>query len=576
MKTLDKFYKSIRYLGCVSILFMTPLGLILFSPNQLAAQELSVNVPATVTIKVNPLDAVSGRPVSVQIDIVRTKNQPVDVTSFVCNGTPLQVKLLREESKAPTELFSVEDQDILVVSTYATNLGMLPVGVQTFGPLQVTVGGIPIQSNVATFQVSSPVKSDRFQLQTSVRPSRVYIGQIVEFAYQILFYDPIQTTTEELPLFSLPQFQYEGSPVAETSLQGDATIQKITLKGRALSDGIVEVPRSLVEGFVRRDDPTTGVTLVPPLLQATSPEFSFTVQPLPANAPADFTGAFGAFVLRGRVLGNNEIRVGEPFTLEITASGRGDLSSLTLSKLLQSNQLKGAFSLSEKQASEIVDTTKRFLYECTLIDPDISIFPEITLYSFDPESGQYLAMRMPSIQLNVKLDEQAESRSKQDLGVSVRTREFVEPLQGSLERVSIPIYILLFTPIACGLVFALQKFFLNRREKNLKQEERSGYLLMLHALKQRLSPTKSLPMVKKALILRMRESGLITNQIDETSQLSSSGIVGEVKQVLEKIDQVLYEKNRKEITPEMFEEASRLFTKISRYTMDQREDETDL
>lgn len=522
---------------------------------QMLTADLAVNTPAIIKLKVAPQDSVAGRPVLAQIDIIRTKSQTVDASSFQSDGKSISVKLIREEMKAPKELFSVDDPTMLVVSTYTTDLGILPQGVRTFGPITATIGGVAIQSNIASFEVAKAVVSERFQLFADIKPKRIYPGQSVEFVYKIIFKDALQLTTETLPLFSLPQIQYEGSPVMNSYLDGDNNVQEISLKGRAEAAGNIDVPVSIAEGFIRKEDPATGVTLVPPLLRAEAPPFTFTVQPFPSGAPQNFFGALGAFALRSRMVNDGQISVGVPFDLEIVASGRGDFSTLSLSQLMNSSALQGIFSLSESRAPIMTDTTKQFLYQCTLLKPEVSLFPELQLTSFDPETGQYLSMRLPALALNVK--------GEVDRTMGQEKDEVLQPLAGPLERVVIPPVLLIIVPLCALLIFSLVWYLLKRRNSVQQEEIRSGYTLMLNALKTRSQPAKSLPLVKRALLLRLKESGLISDDIDEGDQLSTSGVVGEVKEILRQIDETLYKKQGSiNPSPGVYDEASQVFTKI--------------
>ncbi len=520
------------------------------------ADDLHVNVPATIKLKIDPRDSVAGRPVVAQIDVIRTKSQQVDISSFQVDGKPVAVQLIREEMKAPKELFSVNDPNMLVVSTYTTNLGILPQGVKTFGPIQASIGGVSIQSNVASFEVAKAVVSDRFIMTADVKPKRIYPGQSIEFVYKIMFKDPLQLTTETLPLFSLTQIQYEGSPQMNAYLEGDYNIQEISLKGRAQSAGSIDVAVSVAEGFVRKDDPSTGVVLLPPLLRAETPSFSFTVQPFPSGMPKNFSGALGAFALRSRVVTPGQIRVGVPFDLEILVSGRGDLTTISLTQLVNSPSIQGVFSLAEGQAPVMTDTTKQFLYKCTLLKSDVNVFPEILLSSFDPETGQYLSMRLPALPLNVK-NETGGIQEVQE------KNEALPPLEGPLSRVVIPPLFLILLPIIALILFAIEWVLLKKKKEAKQEDIRSGYTLMLNALKLRSQPSKSLPLVKRALILRLKESDLISTDIDASDQLSTNGVVGEVKEILRQIDETLYKKEgAAKPASEVYDEASQLFTKI--------------
>lgn len=497
--------------------------------------DIRVHLPPTITLRVQPEDAVFGRPVKVQVTVISSQDQKFASDAFSLNSIPVKLQLLLEEKKAPEGLFSADDPDALVVRTYALSLGLLPEGIQTVGPLVLQLNGLNIESNTISFQVEGAKVSDRFQLFLKIRPEGTYYpGQEVLFEYQILFYDPIQLTHEELPLFSVDWAQLIGTPEITLQTQGSATIQRIQQKAYLQNEGTFEIQPSTIEGFVQRKDPLGNIQLLPPLLRAQTPALDVTIVPFPERGkPADFFGAVGNFTLRGRVP-DTKIEIGKPFVVEITASGQGEYQTLHLPSFQNDPNFSGRFLVRERSAGELKDSTKQFLLELTPLTY-VSEVPPISFSSFDPSTARYLPVKLQAIPIKMEIPQE-------DILLVAPEGEETLPalLPGPYDTRDIHALLVLITPIICGLILFLAWNLKPKQPKVNLLPQQTAYQLMLEGIKKRKSVEKSLPIIKRALLQELHEAGLLGEASYSPETLSQEGVIGEVKGVIRRIDERLY------------------------------------
>lgn len=524
--------------------------------------DVRVQLPPTITLRVQPEDAVFGRPTKAQVTIISTQDQQISENSFTLNNQPVKLDLVMEQKKAPQELFSPDDPDALVVRTYTLSLGPLPEGIQTVGPLVLQLNGMRIESNTVSFRVEGAKVSDRFQLFLKVRPETTfYPGQEVTFEYQILFYDPIQLTHEKLSLFEIDWAQLIGTPEMKNELQGSATIQRILQKAYLQNEGTYEIPTSTIEGFVQRKDPLGNIQLVPPLLRAQAPALRITVNPFPETTkPADFMGAIGIFTLRGRVK-DESIELGKPFVLEITASGRGEYQTLHLPNLQTDPNFSDRFLIRQIESGQPEEgATKQFLIELIPISY-VTQIPEISFSSFDPSTKRYVPVKLQPTPIKMEIPQEAGQKP------TLRGAEQLPPLfPGPYETRTIPYSTIILTSLVCGTILLITwRLKPKNRPSTPSEKPETAYRLMLEGIKKRKTIEKSFPIIKRALLQELKEAGLVEELPGSPEILSSEGVIGEVKQIVRKLDERLYTvvKNPSSSRDaQLYHEAITLFHKI--------------
>ncbi len=126
--------------------------------------------------------------------------------------------------------------------------------------------------------------------------------------------------------------------------------------------------------------------------------------PLPAkNVPPDFNGAIGEYTMTVTA-GPTNVAVGDPITVRIQISGRGDLGSLTLP-----NQTAWRDFTIYPPTSKVVTTDslgleggKTFEEIVAPQNTDVHALPPFSFSYFDPDTGSYRTLTEPSVALAVR------------------------------------------------------------------------------------------------------------------------------------------------------------------------------
>ncbi len=127
------------------------------------------------------------------------------------------------------------------------------------------------------------------------------------------------------------------------------------------------------------------------------------VAALPVDGrPDDFRGAVGTFELRAKV-SPSELTTGEPATLDVTVSGKGNFAGLSEVSLADSPDWK-AYSASSSFAPNGktgFKGTKTFSQSIVPRSPGEVSLPAISLTYFDPETEEYVSKSAEPIVVNV-------------------------------------------------------------------------------------------------------------------------------------------------------------------------------
>ncbi|HSL41142.1 MAG TPA: BatD family protein, partial [Desulforhopalus sp.] len=151
-------------------------------------------------------------------------------------------------------------------------------------------------------------------------------------------------------------------------------------------------------------------------LRLVSPPGSFTVVALPTeDRPDDFTGAIGNFELavKARPV---ELRVGEPITLSITVSGRGNFDRVEAPRFPGGNDWKSyppSGEFSPLQKGDNFAGEKTFTQAIIARDPDITVIPSLSLSFFDPATGRYTTRTSEPIPIRLEENPTASTVTEQ-------------------------------------------------------------------------------------------------------------------------------------------------------------------
>lgn len=122
-------------------------------------------------------------------------------------------------------------------------------------------------------------------------------------------------------------------------------------------------------------------------LEVASAQTRLNILPLPeSNQPVDFGGGIGQFRINAYRNSTNPIRQGEPFKVQLTVTGRGNLSSIGM-PYLKTSPLIQSFAAERKPSTR----SDQAVYETTVVVQDAkikNIGPFLFVY-FNPNNGKY-------------------------------------------------------------------------------------------------------------------------------------------------------------------------------------------
>jgi len=531
-------------------------------------QSYQVDVPAKISVEIPQETALEGLPIPVNIEIIRLKRQQVDQSSFQLDGKPIKVDLVSEKIAGGGTLFSGSEPDALVVSDYRFLLPARNQGLYLLPVLSVQVGGVQIRASQVTYQVTGSVSSEDLAIEVRVAEAPpIYPGQKVTLQYRILFRRPIELTKEEYALFAISGFRPIGSPKIENSMSGNTAIQILSQEAEAISPGDFHSGVSTLEGYAIVRDESGNPQRLMPKLQVMAPAVDITVSPFPEKGkPASFNGSIGSYIWKVDRIAKGAVTVGEKVVIRLTAAGRGDFDTVELPDIKVQKGFSGNFRLPDVlPVGQVDQNVKRFELEIRPLSSDIKEIPSIEFSSFDPAFAKYITVVSDPVPLQVlKGSNFEQEKSTKVAPIEIEGNLALTEKSSGMSAFSVD-SIATLVVILCGLyivqVFA-QKFLKARYERKKRE---SSHSIFLEALKKRDKLDIALPLIRKALLLRLYEIKEISGEILHPEELSDAGMQGDVKRFLISIDRRQFSNGAIAIqAQELVEEASQLYYRMKR------------
>jgi hypothetical protein len=124
--------------------------------------------------------------------------------------------------------------------------------------------------------------------------------------------------------------------------------------------------------------------------------------PLPAGAPPNFNGAVGNFTMTVTA-GPTNVAVGDPITVRVQISGRGELDTLALPNQPAWHDFKTYPPTQNLKTTDSLglEGVKTFEQIVTPQNTDVRELPAFSFSYFNPETGTYRTLAEPSVQLAV-------------------------------------------------------------------------------------------------------------------------------------------------------------------------------
>lgn len=129
--------------------------------------------------------------------------------------------------------------------------------------------------------------------------------------------------------------------------------------------------------------------------RVSSPARELLVQPVPENAPSDWSGAVGEFVITA-TSGGRQLHVGEAFSVEVTIHGEGNLDQFAGIKppRIDGFYVQGVVEVATEGA-------RRFQLDVLALRPGLTEMPGVPLVVFSPERGKFVTLTSETVPVRV-------------------------------------------------------------------------------------------------------------------------------------------------------------------------------
>lgn len=277
-----------------------------------------------------------------------------------------------------------------------------------------------LASNARAANTGTPSGSKLF-IESSLDNARPWVGQEVRLTWTLFFSGTApqiedKSQPEHPGIWAreiTPEIYIDSTPVSKNGvLFRKAVIKQLRLV--PLQSGKLAVtnyrlrclvPQSGEASLDSRNDVESILTAPPALLQARA---------LPKPAPADFSGAVGRFALTVSPE-NSTVRAGEPLTLSITISGKGNLDTPPPLTVMLPEGLRREASGTQSGAPSAKGAPSSISTRLTLVAAKEGKFRfvPVKLTAFDPETNRYETIASNRIAINVIAGQAATSAPPQ-------------------------------------------------------------------------------------------------------------------------------------------------------------------
>ncbi len=546
-----------------------------------------------VTSEMNYTELFADKPLTGTITITHDRNIKVDINSFKLGDKPLKVNFLNDTAMSA--------QSPLVVSIYNFEIPPLPKGLhvlpqvsvkvghkiyksfsrsfEVFGADKAAVQTTPLQAPVQAPPSSIPVsqsnnKSQNIEgspvllLETKVDGStKLYPGEQTKFIYKFLYRGHIDLRKEELPLLDAVGLKKVGDKQIRDYEENNLNVSEFSQSYEADKPGTFQYGPSIIEG-VALDSGNK------PLHSETAP-IAIEVMPFPiARKPASFNGSIGTYTFKATLNGQPNVNSGEKLTLLLEMTGDPKfLSTVQAPDLCCQPGFTGNFKPSDLPAiSNITGNTKRFLVDLKPLSPVIKEIPPIEFSSFDINQNKYITVKTAPIAVSVSLRQgeipkpQVTAEIQSDNKVAD-----VQPIEiaGIYDLTKSDLqnqfagnwWSILWFPAFAVLWFTEKNFKMEFDAKKLEAKEISSEELLKEALAQVPGSSEFYRLIQNALMMALKEQGQITNVEIEPESLEPTGLSGDVRIFLTKLNEFRFT-GKSQFNQAILSSAQDLYTKI--------------
>jgi hypothetical protein len=327
----------------------------------------------------------------------------------------------------PSSQFSFINGQTTSTVTYRYVITPRQPGKFTVPALRVNVDGQWLNSpplTLSVFQANAPSAaavssgSETAFMQLVVSRKKVYVGQMIQAELKIYLRDDVQ---------NFANFHFTATPASGFSIgkMNQGQNERVQMGSRVYT----VVPLSFTLTAVQRGalsvGPfTAGATLLLPSadggggdpffrqffnqgeqkpVSLATEKLDFQCLPLPAeNVPANFNGAVGSYNL-AITAGPTNVAVGDPITVRVQISGRGDLDAIALPDQPAWRNFKVFPPTSKVENTDQLGLAGRKTFE-EIVSPqntDVHELPPFAFSFFNPDDGKYHTLNWPAVPLAV-------------------------------------------------------------------------------------------------------------------------------------------------------------------------------
>lgn len=333
-----------------------------------------------------------------------------------------------------------------------------------------------LASNARAANTGTPSGSKLF-IESSLDNAKPWVGQEVRLTWTLFFSGTApqiedKSQPEHPGIWAreiTPENYIDSTPVSKNGvLFRKAVIKQLRLV--PLQSGKLAVtnyrlrclvPQSGEASLDSRNDVESILTAPPALLQARA---------LPKPAPADFSGAVGRFALTVSPE-NSTVQAGEPLTLSITISGKGNLDTPPPLTVMLPEGLRREASATPSAAPSAKGAASSISTRLTLVAAKEGAFRfvPVKLTAFDPETSRYETIASNAIVINVVAGQAATSAPPQPpLSAVMPPAADTDPLDAVIRPIIVSMAVAVL-----ALIFGLHLRYIERHKRAGVQQKTS-------------------------------------------------------------------------------------------------------
>lgn len=406
-------------------------------PDDVAAQELKIRtqrapyfVGEAIVLEVEAIDF----KIDPAIEI-KNSDQPNLSVVFANSGRSTSTQIFQSGNKL------IRNQ--IVRTTFSYRLEFTKAGDYSIGPFEAVEDGKKFTHPAVTFKVADIETTTDMKVEIDLPGDTFYPGQQVPMKIRWIYSgdDRIRNLTIRNELFE--RFKFKDQPLTRrqsaipiTTSQGvqafPAEFSEQEIDGRPCIVGVVErtlllekpesvhLPPTFVSfhrltGSARRSNSLfdsfreNRSESIP--FKGIGEPVSFVVKPFPAiKRPDTFRGAIGSDFAISTSVNRQQIRTGDPMTLQINIQGQGNIESMSIPPL-DSSLNKEDFDWPAGEMPGVTEADqKQFSITLRARNKNLTEIPPIAFSYFDPQQEEYVTVRSKPIPIDVSQGELVSSK----------------------------------------------------------------------------------------------------------------------------------------------------------------------